>query len=410
MSPCSWTAPSTCTRADRRPGTARAEERLYNLGWDVVRFPHDGDWEAICEESQFPYFRRRAPAGLSSRGYHGRNSTYGNDLHRRLPRVGAWAATWVVLPEKRPRHARAAFRLGWRRRRQSPRWFPSFEEVHSAQFRAAGTQPTPGDAHGRPACCGPPCESGSGPAQGPFPVAGRYRPSSPPGLPARTAADGTYGNGPLRLLISDGRRYREKTVEAGLIATRAAGSGAARRGLAVLLLTRRWPSSGRRSCAPSSALTPSSCCPPTVLPPGTRASTSASPSSTDHPKRHRFPPTFIKSARHRDDFVRHCPDPGNRRRGHTPGVAADGHGPPAQKPTALRAVAARRRRHRTAPSVLGYGHTATVARKSAFRNLLGVVKTRHWPRSTSTGRWAGGCSPSTSCRRKRADVSPNTSG
>ncbi len=29
-----------------------AEDRLLDKGWDVVRFPHDGDWEAIADQFQ----------------------------------------------------------------------------------------------------------------------------------------------------------------------------------------------------------------------------------------------------------------------------------------------------------------------------------------------------------------------
>lgn len=29
---------------------ADAEERLYDLGWEVIRFPHNGDWAAIVKQ------------------------------------------------------------------------------------------------------------------------------------------------------------------------------------------------------------------------------------------------------------------------------------------------------------------------------------------------------------------------
>lgn len=39
-----------------------AEERLYDARWDVIRFPHDGDWDAIAAEHA-RYFGDGHPAG-----------------------------------------------------------------------------------------------------------------------------------------------------------------------------------------------------------------------------------------------------------------------------------------------------------------------------------------------------------
>ena len=43
---------SSTARCTSTPAVAErdieAEERLLDLGWDVVRFPHDVDWSAIA--------------------------------------------------------------------------------------------------------------------------------------------------------------------------------------------------------------------------------------------------------------------------------------------------------------------------------------------------------------------------
>ena len=164
--------------------------------------------------------------------------------------VTARGREWVVLPDSEP--DMLVLRPLGGADDEIAAVFPDLEPVdpgHVPRRRRRTTSATPRP----PGCCAPRCASGSGPApgrSGPWPsIAVEPRPYQLVPLLMAMRQD------TVRLAICDDVGIG-KTIESGLIAAELLAQGEAD-GTRGALLARRWPSSGRTSCAPSSASTPS---------------------------------------------------------------------------------------------------------------------------------------------------------
>ncbi len=274
--------------------------------------------------------------------------------------VSARGREWVVLPESaedmlvlRPWVAPTTTSLPCSRR-----WRTLTAPVSSPRLPTTSATPR------RPACCYRPCVSGSGPGAGPFrSMAGiAVEPRAYQLVPLLMA----LRQPTVRLLISDDVGIG-KTVEAGLIATELLAQGSAK-GLAILCapaLAEQWQDELREKFGIDAEL---------VL-----ASTAArlergldlGQSLFDkHP--HVIVSTdFIKSPRHRDDFVKHCADLVIVDEAHTC-VAADD----VKQRTSnqlryelMKRIAADPQRH-----LILVTATPHSGKESAFRNLLGLLE------------------------------------
>lgn len=169
----------------------------------------------------------------------------------------------------------------------------------------------------------------------------------------------------VRILISDDVGIG-KTVEAGLIAAELLAQGSAR-ALAVLCspaLTEQWQAELRTKFGIDAELVLSS----TVA--KLERSLDLGQSLFDRHPHVIVSTDFIKSARHRDDFVRHCPDLVIVDEAHTCVAPDDGGSLQSQlRYELLQRVAADPTRH-----LLLVTATPHSGNESAFRNLLGLVK------------------------------------
>lgn len=244
--------------------------------------------------------------------------------------------------------------------------FPSFEDVRPAQFAA----PSPSDLGDQRAAgllrtalrIG--FRSGAGPFRALASIA--VEPRAYQLVPLLMA----LRQRTVRLLISDDVGIG-KTVEAGLIVKELLAQGEATR-LAVLCspsLAEQWQGELREKFGIDAELVLAS----TVsrLERGLELGQSLF-------DRHPFTiisTDFIKSTRHREDFVRHCPDLVVVDEAHTCVAADDATGPAASSATSqlrfelLRRVAADENRH-----LLLLTATPHSGKESAFRNLLGLVR------------------------------------
>ena len=153
-----------------------------------------------------------------------------------------------------------------------------------------------------PRCCATRCGSGSARAPARFARFGQISVEPRPYqlVPLLMA----LRQDPVRLLIADDVGIG-KTIEAALIAARAARPGRARSG-SRCCARRTWPSNGRPSCATSSTSTPSWCSP---RPHAGWSAASGSASRCSSVYDNVIVSTdFIKAERHRDEFIRACPE------------------------------------------------------------------------------------------------------
>ncbi|MEU1672744.1 DEAD/DEAH box helicase [Streptomyces roseifaciens] len=278
--------------------------------------------------------------------------------------VAARGREWVVLPESAP--GMLVLRPLGGSEDDIAAVFPAFEEVRAAEFAA----PSPADLGDQRAAgllrtalrIG--FRSGAGPFRSLASIA--VEPRAYQLVPLLMA----LRQRTVRLLISDDVGIG-KTVEAGLIAKEILAQGEATR-LAVLCspaLAEQWQSELREKFGIDAELVLAS----TVsrLERGLELGQSV---FDKHP--HTIISTdFIKSTRHREDFVRHCPDLVIVDEAHSC-VAADD---PAQGATSsaanqlryelLRRISAKADRH-----LLLLTATPHSGKESAFRNLLGLVR------------------------------------
>ncbi|GAA1946039.1 DEAD/DEAH box helicase [Kitasatospora viridis] len=274
--------------------------------------------------------------------------------------VSARGREWVVLPES------AADMLVLRPLGGSDddiaAVFPAFEKVSSAEFAA----PEPGDLGDQRAAgllrsalrIG--FRSGAGPFRSLAGIA--VEPRAYQLVPLLMA----LRQKTVRLLISDDVGIG-KTIEAGLIASELLAQGEAK-GLAVLCspaLAEQWQEELRTKFGLDAELVLSS----TVS--RLERGLDLGQSIFDKYPHVIVSTDFIKSPRHRDDFVRHCPDLVIVDEAHTC-VAADDTGASSQNQLRyelLRRVAEDAERH-----LLLVTATPHSGKESAFRNLLGLVK------------------------------------
>ena len=242
--------------------------------------------------------------------------------------------------------------------------FPGFEDGRRRPVRAARPPTTSATQHAA-GLLRTALRIGFRSGAGPVPLARRHRRRAAR-LPARAAADGAA---PGHRPAADRRRRRHRQDRRGRPDRhRAARPGRAPSGLAVLCSPgarravagraahqvrhrRRAGAALHRRAAWSAASTWAS-----------RSSTGTRTSSS--------PPTSSSRARHRDDFVRHCPDLVIVDEAHTC-VAADDDRRPAQSQLRyelLQRVAADADRH-----LLLVTATPHSGKESAFRNLLGLL-------------------------------------
>ncbi len=211
---------------------------MEDLGYAVLRFRHDDDWEALIVRSIPSVF------GAAAR----RMSFAVGSL------VRARGREWVVLPESGRRLPRRCAR--WRHRRRGRRDPPRAREGRARDARPAQRR-RPRRPPLRAACSATPSASASAPA------------------PARSAPFGhiaveprPYQLVPLLMALrarpgppADRRRRRHRQDDRGAPdRPRAARPRRSVRG-SPCSARRTWPSSGRRSCATSSTSRPSWSCP-----------------------------------------------------------------------------------------------------------------------------------------------------
>ncbi|GGU87521.1 ATP-dependent helicase HepA [Streptomyces filipinensis] len=277
--------------------------------------------------------------------------------------VAARGREWVVLPESAP--DMLVLRPLGGSEDDIAAVFPAFEDVRAAEFAA----PSPADLGDQRAAgllrtalrIG--FRSGAGPFRSLASIA--VEPRAYQLVPLLMA----LRQRTVRLLVSDDVGIG-KTVEAGLIAKELLAQGEAT-GLAVLCspaLAEQWQSELREKFGIDAELVLAS----TVsrLERGLELGQSLFDKhpftviSTD----------FIKSARHREDFVRHCPDLVIVDEAHTC-VAADEAGPGgASSSNQLRHALLRRISADTDRHLLLLTATPHSGKESAFRNLLGLVR------------------------------------
>ncbi|MGW4682376.1 helicase-related protein [Micromonospora taraxaci] len=273
--------------------------------------------------------------------------------------VTARGRDWVVLPESAP--DLLVLRPLGGADDDIAAVFPSFETVSSAEF----AHPSPGDLGDAQAAgllrsalrIG--FRSGAGPFRSLAGIA--VEPRAYQLVPLMMA----LRQKTVRMLISDDVGIG-KTIEAGLIASELLAQGSAS-GLAVLCspaLAEQWQAELRTKFGIDAELVLAS----TVS--RLERSLDLGQSLFDkHP--HVIVSTdFIKSTRHRDDFVRHCPDLVIVDEAHTCVAAADNTSSQNQlRFELLQRVAADADRH-----LLLVTATPHSGKESAFRNLLGLVK------------------------------------
>ncbi|MFJ3221478.1 DEAD/DEAH box helicase [Kitasatospora sp. NPDC086801] len=174
----------------------------------------------------------------------------------------------------------------------------------------------------------------------------------------------------VRLLISDDVGIG-KTVEAGLIASELLAQGEAK-GLAVLCspaLAEQWQAELRTKFGIDAELVLSS----TVS--RLERGLDLGQSLFDRYPNVVVSTDFIKSPRHRDDFVRHCPDLVIVDEAHTCVAADDASGPGSRSSqNQLRYELLRRVAEKADTHLLLVTATPHSGKESAFRNLLGLVK------------------------------------
>lgn len=273
--------------------------------------------------------------------------------------VSARGRDWVVLPESAP--DMLVLRPLGGADDDVAAVFPGFEEVHSAEF----APPNPadlGDAHAA-GLLRSALRIGFRAGGGPFrSLAGiAVEPRAYQLVPLLMA----LRQRTVRLLISDDVGIG-KTIEAGLVATELLAQGSAH-GLAVLCspaLAEQWQDELRTKFAIDAELVLSS----TVS--RLERGLDLGQSLFDRHPNVIVSTDFIKSARHRDDFVRHCPDLVIVDEAHTC-VAADetASGQNQLRYELLQRVAADTERH-----LMLVTATPHSGKESAFRNLLGLVK------------------------------------
>ncbi|MET9254883.1 DEAD/DEAH box helicase [Streptomyces sp. NPDC003717] len=278
--------------------------------------------------------------------------------------VAARGREWVVLPESAP--DMLVLRPLGGGEDDVAAVFPAFEEVRAAEFAA----PSPADLGDQRAAgllrtalrIG--FRSGAGPFRSLASIA--VEPRAYQLVPLLMA----LRQRTVRLLVSDDVGIG-KTVEAGLIAKELLAQGEATR-LAVLCspaLAEQWQGELREKFGIDAELVLASTV--TRLERGLELGQSLFDKhpftiiSTD----------FIKSARHREDFVRHCPDLVVVDEAHTC-VAADdaGQGAAASSSNQLRHELLRRISEDAERHLLLLTATPHSGKESAFRNLLGLVR------------------------------------
>ncbi|SKA35364.1 Superfamily II DNA/RNA helicases, SNF2 family [Marinactinospora thermotolerans DSM 45154] len=276
--------------------------------------------------------------------------------------VAARGREWVVLPESAP--DMLVLRPLGGSEDDIAAVFPAFEEVRPAEF----TAPSPDDLGDQRAAgllrtalrIG--FRSGAGPFRSLASIA--VEPRAYQLVPLLMA----LRQRTVRLLISDDVGIG-KTIEAGLIAKELLAQGEASR-LAVLCspaLAEQWQSELREKFGIDAELVLAS-----TVPRLERALEMGQSLFDRHPFTI-ISTDFIKSARHREDFVRHCPDLVIVDEAHTCVAADDTQGSVSSsnqlRYELLRKISADADRH-----LLLLTATPHSGKESAFRNLLGLVR------------------------------------
>jgi superfamily II DNA or RNA helicase len=277
--------------------------------------------------------------------------------------VSARGREWVVLPDSAP--DMLVLRPLGGSDDDIAAVFPAFEEVKGAQFAA----PLPGDLGDQRAAgllrsalrIG--FRSGAGPFRSLAGIA--VEPRAYQLVPLLMA----LRQKTVRMLISDDVGIG-KTVEAGLIASELLAQGEAK-GLAVLCapaLAEQWQEELRTKFGMDAELVLAS----TVS--RLERGLDLGQSLFDRYPNVVVSTDFIKSTRHRDDFVRHCPDLVIVDEAHTCVAADDATGPGSASQNQLRYQLLRRVAEDAERHLLLVTATPHSGKESAFRNLLGLVK------------------------------------
>ncbi len=231
---------------------------------------------------------------------------------------------------------------------------------------------------------------------GPVPLPGRDRRRAPR-LPARAADDGAA---PGHRAPADRRRRRHRQDHRGRAdRRRAAGPGRRARG-SRCCAPPRWPSSGRASCARSSASTPSSCCP--ARSPAWNADLDRRESLFERlPGHASCPPTSSSPHARRHEFLRTCPDLVIVDEAHTCVADSDGTGGSGrtQRYELVRDLAADPTRH-----LILVTATPHTGKDEAFRNLLGLLRPEPGHRRPGADSRPGALWPGTSCSAAARDI------
>lgn len=277
--------------------------------------------------------------------------------------VAARGREWVVLPDSAP--DMLVLRPLGGSDDDIAAVFPAFEEVEGAQFAA----PSPGDLGDQRAAgllrsalrIG--FRSGAGPFRSLAGIA--VEPRAYQLVPLLMA----LRQRTVRMLISDDVGIG-KTVEAGLIASELLAQGEAK-GLAVLCapaLAEQWQEELRTKFGIDAELVLAS----TVS--RLERGLDLGQSLFDRYPNVVVSTDFIKSTRHRDDFVRHCPDLVIVDEAHTCVTADDAGAPGKASQNQLRYELLRRVAEDTERHLLLVTATPHSGKESAFRKLLGLVK------------------------------------